>query len=307
MFHLEQAVRSGGLCLEHGHSCSGTVRRAGVGVSRPWALPSPAQPPQPAFLCRENAVFSIAHLKQGRVWTLLTSSVSHHDTWHLLLNCAGVYFVGRVRPGVADPTVGAWRVVTLNAGWECRVRRRHEHPPARAACTWASMVPARPPTPPPDGTPPRAVHWPAVWRQEGAPLDRAALSFGLALIGWGGVMGDADPRRAAVRPRPAPEAAPACGSFFGAAQPHRPVARIRAAGPGLRGRRRERRADAVRGAVVAGAASAGLVPQPGHGRRARRARRQCLAGGAGRAGHRGEPTCPRLFIRCGVGVWGGPG
>ncbi|KFM22639.1 Rhomboid protein 1, mitochondrial [Auxenochlorella protothecoides] len=47
----------------------------------------------PAFMSK-NAMVSIPHLKRGRVWTLLTHSFSHRDTWHLASNGLGLYGFG---------------------------------------------------------------------------------------------------------------------------------------------------------------------------------------------------------------------
>ncbi|CCA67281.1 hypothetical protein PIIN_01114 [Serendipita indica DSM 11827] len=43
----------------------------------------------------ENFTFSAGNIRQGRIWTLVTSAFAHHSTIHLLMNTLGLW---RLRP-----------------------------------------------------------------------------------------------------------------------------------------------------------------------------------------------------------------
>ena len=48
-----------------------------------------------ALFMNENFLVSVAHLAHFRVWTLLTSAISHADTSHLLFNMIAMWVFGR--------------------------------------------------------------------------------------------------------------------------------------------------------------------------------------------------------------------
>lgn len=63
----------------------------------------------------KNFTVSMRNLKEGRLWTLVTSCFSHEGTGHLLMNCVGLYFIAPAVIGFVG-NVGFLSLYLFSAG-----------------------------------------------------------------------------------------------------------------------------------------------------------------------------------------------
>lgn len=57
---------------------------------------------------RKNLAFSTLNLKEGRVWTIITSNFTHQEVWHLLFNAMTIYFFGPTLAAVLGTRSFLW-------------------------------------------------------------------------------------------------------------------------------------------------------------------------------------------------------